>query len=282
MSEVEETTPAPAPVEEEAAPAEEPAPAEEEDDDELTVDLDALPKMKVSELKDILKALDLPTSGIKTTLIERIQEHFAEEDKQVEKTEEKVEEKATPEEEELLKEETKPAPEFIELEKKAEEKKEVIETELKADTKTDDEKKEIRAAKFGVETDKSVEDKKVERAAKFGIDTPESAAQKKAKRAERFSGGAATKVASPKLSVTSEDKTKDDEKLKKRAARFNIGEDAPAPKAAKVEKLNTIKYDVSEVLKEKLEKTGKTTVDLSAAALSLEERKKMRALKFGA
>lgn len=52
--------------------AEEEAP-EEEEEAELEVDLDALPKMKVSELKDILKALDLPISGIKTALIERIQ-----------------------------------------------------------------------------------------------------------------------------------------------------------------------------------------------------------------
>merc|ERR1712151_842055 len=70
---------------------EEAAPQGDDEEEEMTVDLDALPKMKVGELKDILKALDLPTTGIKTTLIERIQEHFAEEDKEDDVPEEKEE-----------------------------------------------------------------------------------------------------------------------------------------------------------------------------------------------
>ena len=51
----------------EETPAAEETPVEEEEtpveEEEISLDLDALPKMKVSEIKDILKALDLPTSG---------------------------------------------------------------------------------------------------------------------------------------------------------------------------------------------------------------------------
>merc|ERR550537_472174 len=236
---------------------------EEEEEDELTVDLDALPKMKVSELKDILKALDLPTSGIKTTLIERIQQHFAEEEK---------------EESELLKE-SQPAPEFIEI-KKPEETKEA-EPEKTDDEKkkaraekfglqSDDEKKEVRAAKFGIDTETSIEAKKEERAAKFGINTPKSVADKKAERLARFGNNT---TSSNKLSLSSEDKTLEAEKLNKRKARFNLD----AEPTAKIVKLD----DISEKLKEKIE-SGSTKVNLSAAGLSLEEKKKLRALKFGA
>ena len=254
---------------------------EEEEEDELTVDLDALPKMKVSELKDILKALDLPTSGIKTTLIERIQQHFAEEDKQEEAESEVAEAAASQEEKEeseLLKE-SQPAPEFIEI-KKPEETKEA-EPEKTDDEKkkaraekfglqSDDEKKEVRAAKFGIDTETSIEAKKEERAAKFGINTPKSVADKKAERLARFGNNT---TSNNKLSISSEDKTLEAEKLNKRKARFNLD----AEPTAKIVKLD----DISEKLKEKIE-SGSTKVNLSAAGLSLEEKKKLRALKFGA
>lgn len=278
-----EETPAP------DGPGEETAELEEEED-ELTVDLDALPKMKVSELKDILKALDLPISGIKTTLIERIQQHFAEEDKQEEvipavtegaaaKEEEKV---AEAEESELLKE-NQPAPEFIEI-KKTETKTTEAESEKTDEEKkkaraekfglqTDDDKKEVRAAKFGIDTDASIEAKKEERAAKFGIDTTKKVVDKKAERAARFGNGAAN---TNKLSVSSSDKTVEADKLNKRKARFNLDSE-PTAKTAKTVKLD----DISSKLKEKIE-SGSTKVNLSAAGLSLEEKKKLRALKFGA
>ena len=294
------------PQEEEAAKEADPAEVEEileeedleeeEEEDELTVDLDALPKMKVSELKDILKALDLPTSGIKTTLIERIQLHFAEEDKQeeedeVEEVEAEVEEaeveEADAEESELLKE-NQPAAEYIEV-KKTEETTAEPEKELTDDDKkkaraekfglqTDDEKKEVRAAKFGIDTDTAVEAKKEQRAAKFGVAavTKTAGADKKAERAARFGNGTTTTTTSPsnnKLSVSSEDKTVETEKMKKRAARFNL-DSQPAAKAVKLD-------DISDKLKEKIE-AGSTKVDLSAAGLSLEEKRKLRALKFGA
>lgn len=270
---------------------------EEELEDELTVDLDALPKMKVSELKDILKALDLPTSGIKTTLIERIQLHFAEEDKQEEQAQgttegsppdaaqevaPPVEKVAEAEEKELL-DETQPAPEYIEIQKTEETKPDVPELTDEEKKKaraekfglqSDDDKKEIRAVKFGIDTDTSIEAKKEARAAKFGIDTNKGVTDKKAERAARFgtenkSNGANTN----KLSVSAEDKSAEAEKLKKRAARFNMDSSAPAAKAVKLD-------DISDKLKEKIE-AGSTKVNLSAAGLSLAEKKKLRAMKFG-
>ena len=294
----EETPEVETPQENEEAPAEgaeeETAELEEEEEDELTVDLDALPKMKVSELKDILKALDLPISGIKTTLIERIQQHFAEEDKQEEagastetpvtegaaaQEEEKV---ADAEESELLKE-NQPAAEFIEIKKtentttdaepeKTDEEKKKARAE-KFGLQTDDEKKEVRAAKFGIDTDASIEAKKEERAAKFGIDTAKSLVDKKAERAARFGNSTAN---TNKLTVSSSDKTVEAEKLNKRKARFNLDSE-PTAKTAKTVQLD----DISTKLKEKIE-SGTTKVNLSAAGLSLEEKKKLRALKFGA
>jgi len=272
---------------------EEADPAElEEEEDELTVDLDALPKMKVSELKDILKALDLPISGIKTTLIERIQQHFAEEDKQEEAAgaaegevaadpavaAEKV---ADAEESELLKE-NQPAAEFIEIKKTedtddtkpamTDEEKKKARAE-KFGLQSDEEKKEVRAAKFGIDTDSTIEAKKEERAAKFGIDTPKTVSDKKAERLARFGNNTAN---TNKLSISSQDKTVEMDKLNKRKARFNLDAESTA-KSAKIVKLD----DISEKLKEKIE-SGSTKVNLSAAGLSLEEKKKLRALKFGA
>jgi len=78
-----------------------------------------------------------------------------------------------------------------------------------------------------------------------------------------------------KLLVSTEDKSKDDEKMKKRAARF-VSDTPEATPAAKV-----VKYDLEEVLSKKRE-TGTTNVELKVTEMTLAERKKMRALKFGA
>lgn len=338
MSEVEATT---VPVEEseampeaqpeatEETPAAEETPVEEEEtpveEEEISLDLDALPKMKVSEIKDILKALDLPTSGIKTVLIERIQEHFAEQDKEEEAAAQAAAEEDTPdetengtakkedaaaedpEEELLLKENSEPTPDFISIKKPADKTETKPENTLTDEERkknrsvkfggveTDDEKKETRAAKFGIDTEKAVEAKKEARNAKFSSASPttETADAKKAARAARFGIGAAAN----KLSVSTEDKAKDSDVLKKRAARFNLDSE-PAAKTAKKIKYDSaaetktaetktaeiktvILSDVTESLKEKIE-TGATKVTLSAATLSLAEKKKARALKFGA
>ena len=142
---------------------------------------------------------------------------------------------------------------------------------MKFNVKSDEEKKEERAAKFGVPTEKSEEAKKEERAAKFGITTSQSAQDKKKARAERFgvenkgNGTTTPKTISANVPI-------DQEKLKKRAARFNMDDTPPA---------KTCKYDIQQVMKDKVA-SGETIVSLNSGSLTPDERRKMRALKFGA
>lgn len=232
-------------------------------------------KLKVAELKKLLKDQGLPITGTKPQLIERLQEAGAAviEDGDAAPADATLDEEAllseTAEEKAASKAVTAPAAKAKPAAKPATEaakvpEKEVVEASA-TEVKSDKDKQLERAKRFGGSVSEDV--KKQLRAEKFGIVSAESkkseADAKKASRAERF--GLPVEAAKGDATAVPVDK----EKLEARAARFGV---TVAPTLTKAE--------TDEKIKKRAERFGTVTSPTLAKA-ETDEKLLKRKERFG-
>ncbi|KAL3832336.1 hypothetical protein ACJMK2_023988 [Sinanodonta woodiana] len=227
-----------------------------------------LQKLKVAELKQILKERGLPQTGTKNELIERLTKDQDESDSPVEENV-SVPTSVTVEEEEPVSEVPKPAPA----------KEVVVPVQIEKDpvkvaspvviTKITTDVKPVPIASM------SVEERLKLRAGRFGAVAEDS---KKKLRAERF-GTSAAPVSSGKVSMNSSLSANptDVEKLKKRAERFGAVVSSTLSKVDEQEKLQKRKQRFGDKLSSD---TTKTSISLNPSS-EVEVKKKKRIERFG-